>query len=136
VVFVLRRWPIEQKQAHQKQIDPPLFSQRTWRRMQFGAALLVILATGATALAAQPSGQLTITFLNVGPSGQPQPGEAVLVSTPDGKTALIDGGLDVASLSSELDSRLPFWQRSLDVVLLTTPQPENLGGLQDVVSRY
>ncbi len=82
------------------------------------------------------SGQLTITFLNVGPSGQPSQGEAILISTSDGKTALIDGGIDAASLSSALDSRLPSWQHSLDVVVLTTPGSDNLGGLQDVVSRY
>ena len=134
VMLALRRWPESNQQ--QMHASPPLFSQRTWRMMQLGAALLVILATAAVALAAQPNGQLTITFLNVGPMGQPAQGEAILLSTPDGKTALIDGGMDATSLSLALDSRLPFWQRSLDVVILTTPQSDDLEGLQDVVSRY
>jgi competence protein ComEC len=56
--------------------------------------------------------------------------------TPDGKTALIDGGLDATSLGQALDARLPFWQRSLDLVLLTTPRSDHLTGSQDIVSRY
>ncbi|MBV9710998.1 MAG: hypothetical protein JO011_08805, partial [Ktedonobacteraceae bacterium] len=67
--------------------------------------------------------------------GQPQ-GEAILLRTPDGKTLLIDGGLDASSLAQELDSRLPSWQRSLDAVLLTTPRQDHLVGLLDIVQRY
>ena len=129
---VLYKWP-GKAQVHQV---PPLFSRRTWRILQLCAALLVILATGATVLAAQPGGRLTITFLNVSPANQPPQGEAILITTPDGKTALIDGGLDATSLGQELDSRLPPWQRSLDFVILTSPKSDHLDGLQDVVSRY
>jgi len=95
----------------------------------------VILATGATTLVVH-SGRLTITFLAVGPANQPLQGEAILIRTADDKTILIDGGLDVASLSQALDSRLPPWQRSLDAVLLTTTGKDHLTGLQDIVSRY
>jgi competence protein ComEC len=111
-------------------------SRRTWLILQVSAALIVILATGATALAARPGGQLSITFLDVGPTGQPPQGEAILISTPDGKYALIDGGLDATSLGQQLDSRLPSWQRSLDLVVLTSPRTDHLTGLQDVITRY
>ena len=60
----------------------------------------------------------------------------MLIRTADGKTALIDGGLDATSLSQQLDSRLPPWQRSLDMVILTDPRTDHLTGLQDIVSRY
>jgi competence protein ComEC len=53
-----------------------------------------------------------------------------------GKTVLIDGGLDATSLSQELDSRLPFWQRSMDTVILTTPRQDHLIGSLDVLSRF
>src|SRR5207245_76519 len=115
---------------------PRVLSQRTRRILQLSAAVLVILATGATVLAARPGGQLTITFLNVAPANQAPQGEAILLSTADGKMALIDGGLDATSLGQELDSRLPAWQRSLDFVILTSPRSDHLNGLQDVVSRY
>lgn len=129
---VARRW----SGGLHMNIAPPLLSRRTWRTIQIAAALVMILATGTVVLAARPDGRLTITFLSVGPIGQPAQGEAILVSTPDGKTILIDGGPDATSLGQELDSRLPFWQRSLDMVVLTSPRPDHLPGLQDVVSRY
>jgi competence protein ComEC len=135
VITLFRRWP-ETMQAHTVNKAPPLFSRRTWHVLQVGAALTVLLATGVTVLAAQPDRQLTITFLKVAPARQAAQGESILIHTPDGKTVLIDGGLDAASLSQQLDSRVPFWQRSLDAIILTTPRQDHLVGLQDIVTRY
>ena len=66
----------------------------------------------------------------------PSQGEAILIHTIDGKSILIDGGLDATSLAQELDSRLPFWQRSIDTVILTSPRQDHLIGAQDVISRF
>src|SRR5947209_1722444 len=132
---LLRRWPQQQHSGLLKATPPPL-SRGTRRLIQFGAALIIVLATGTAALAVRSDGQLTITFLNVGPATKPAQGEAILVRTRDGKTALIDGGLDASSLATELDARLPFWQRSLDMVILTAPRQDDLVGLQDIVTRY
>jgi competence protein ComEC len=129
----LRKWP--RLQIHGTP-PPPLLSRRGWRMIQLVAALLMLLATGTMAVAAQPDGRLTITFLSVGPAGYAAQGEAILIHTPDGKTMLIDGGIDPTSLGQELDSRLPFWQRLLDVVMLTNDRMDHLAGLQDIVSRY
>lgn len=126
----LRRWP------RQHSTPPPLLSHLTWHLMRLGAGLLVILATGATTLAASPDGRLTLTFLSVGPIGQVAQGEAILIHTPDNKTILIDGGPDSTSLAQELDKRLPFWQRSLDLVMLTAARQDDLTALQDIVGRY
>jgi beta-lactamase superfamily II metal-dependent hydrolase len=60
----------------------------------------------------------------------------MLIHTLDGKTILIDGGLDATSLAQELDGRLPFWQRSIDTVILTSPRQDHLVGAQDVISRF
>ena len=118
--------------------DKPLFhwSQRTKLLAQVGIALCIVMATGTTALATRPDGRLTVTFLDVAPLGQQPQGEAILVRTPDAKTILLDGGLDPTALSQALDSRLPSWQRTLDVVVLTSPRAEHLAGLQDIVTRY
>ncbi len=133
-VWQRRIFPIsEMTHGHQ-----PLFSwsQRTRLVVQVSIALLIVLATGTTALATRPDGRFTVTFLDVGPVGQQPQGEAILVHTPDAKTILIDGGLDATSLSQELDSRLPSWQRTLDAVILTSPRSEHLAGLQDIVTRF
>jgi competence protein ComEC len=137
VSVVLSKETIQQSQHKQHSSSLiPGFSRRTWRIAQLSAALLTIAATGTTVLATQSDGHLTITFLNVGPTGQPSQGEAILIRTADGKTALIDGGPDAASLAQELDSLLPSWQRSLNLVILTTPRSDTLTGLQDIVQRY
>ncbi len=132
---------IQQKQSRSTKhvvSHKPLFrwSQQTKMFAQISVVLLIVMATGTTALATQPDSRLTITFLDVGLAEQPPQGEAILIRTPDAKTILIDGGPDATSLSQALDSRLPSWQRTLDMVVLTSPRAEHLGGLQDVVTRY
>lgn len=112
-------------------------ARRTRFLLQVGAALLILAATGTAVLASRSAHQqLSITFLNVGPAGKLPQGEAIFLRTPDGKTLLIDGGSDATSLASALDSRLPSWQRSLDVVVLTSPRTDDLTGLLDAVTRY
>lgn len=130
VSVLLWRWPI----AHVSETVGR--SQRIWRIIQLCVAIIIIIGTGINMLIKQPNGLLTITFFSVGPAGQPAQGEAILVRTPEGKTMLIDGGMDVASLSQALDSQLPPWQRSLDIVLLTCPRQDHLAGLVDIVTRY
>lgn len=134
--MMLRCWPPQRQQSGHLKTGPPLLSKNMWRILQLGAALVFILAIGTTAVAARTSNALTITFLNVAPIGQYSQGEAILIQTPDNKTALIDGGLDAAALATELDSRLPFWQHRLDMVILTSPRQDELVGLEDIVSRY
>ena len=74
-------------------------------------------------------GYLTVAFLDVGQ------GDAIYVETPDGVQLLIDGGPDGAVLR-ELGEQMPFWDRTLDVILATHPDKDHIGGLVDVLSRY
>src|SRR5579885_3237735 len=96
-------------------------------------ALLSILGTAVLAQATQADGRLTITLLTTGIAGQ---GEALFLRTPDGQTALIDEGADSTTLAQTLDVRLPFWQRSLDLLILANSGASDLAGLQDIVTRY
>ncbi len=104
--------------------------------LRYAAVMILILAMGSTIAAAPANEQLSITLLNVGPIGKPPQGEAMLIHTIDGKTILIDGGLNATSLAQEMDSRLPFWQRSIDTVILTSPRQDHLVGAQDIISRF
>ena len=133
--LLVKRAQLPQTQHHAAHSHSRL-ARRIAFILQVCAALIIVLATGTAVVANHPNGQLTITFLSVGPANQPAQGEAILIQTPDGKTALIDGGPDATSLAQQVDSRLPPWQRSLDVVMLTTPRTDHLAGLQDIVSRY
>ncbi len=140
--ILYQRWPTLSTDISthaDSEIVSPLakgFSRRIWRLVQLGVAIVILAGTGINMLMTQPNGLLTVTFLSVGPPSQSPQGEAILVRTPEGKTILIDGGIDVASLSRALDSQLPPWQRSLDIVLLTCPRQDHLAGLLDVVTRY
>ncbi len=72
---------------------------------------------------------LTISVLEVGK------GDATLVQTPNRKTILIDAGPD-ASILRALGTALPFWQRTIDGIILTSEKASATGGLSDVTNRY
>lgn len=101
-------------------------------------AKIILLISGiAVAIAAvpvfwlfyNPSGDLEVDFLNVGQ------GDAALVKTPYGQNILIDGGPDNAVLS-ELAKNLPWWDRRIDLMILTHPHDDHVAGLIDVIKRY
>jgi competence protein ComEC len=59
-----------------------------------------------------------------------------LVQTPGGRQVLIDGGPNPTTLLNELSAVMPFWDRSLDLVVLTHPDGDHLTGLLAVLDRY
>jgi competence protein ComEC len=106
----------------------------TLRRWLSGWRLLGVLAFLAVvawlALREVPDGRLHVFFLDVGQ------GDAIFVQTPDGRQVLIDGGPDPTALLTELGAVMPFWDRSLDLVVLTHPDADHITGLLAVLDRY
>ena len=111
----------------------PVLSRNVRRALLCGLPLASILITGVLTQVDRSDGHLTITLLTTGSTAQ---GEALFLRTPGGQTALIDEGVDSATLAQTLDTRLPFWQRSLSLVILASPDASDLAGLQDIVTRY
>ncbi|HLD01464.1 MAG TPA: MBL fold metallo-hydrolase [Patescibacteria group bacterium] len=74
-------------------------------------------------------GVLHLVFCDVGQ------GDAIFVKTPEGKQILIDGGPDEAVLSC-LSEHMPFWDHTLDLVVLTHPHADHFLGLISVLERY
>ena len=72
---------------------------------------------------------LSVAFLDVGQ------GDAIFIETPDGVQMLVDGGPDTTVLRA-LGEVMPWYDRSLDVVLATHFDLDHIGGLVDVLSRY
>jgi competence protein ComEC len=62
-------------------------------------------------------------------------GDAILIRTPSGSDILIDGGPDSSVLSC-LSRHLPFWDRTIEIMILTHPHADHLTGLIDVLKRY
>lgn len=94
-----------------------------------GSAALFFLAALAAAQGL-PDGRLHVWFLDVGQ------GDAILVQSPDGHQILVDGGPDPQVLQRALGRTLPFWDRTLDLVVLTHPDGDHAGGLVDLLVRY
>lgn len=91
----------------------------------FLAAVLVWLAV----LAYQPSGFLEVRFFDVGQ------GDAIFITAPNGNQALVDGGPD-KSVLAKLGRAMPFWDHSIDLLVLTHPHLDHLAGLVEVLKRY
>jgi competence protein ComEC len=94
------------------------------------APLIVIaLLTTATAFT-MPDNKFHVSFLDVGQ------GDAILIQTPDHQDILVDGGPSAQAISGELSRHLPFWDRTIELVVLTHPHLDHLTGLLEVLQRY
>ncbi|MFH0819968.1 MAG: MBL fold metallo-hydrolase [bacterium] len=89
------------------------------------SAILIIVA----AWQARAQESLEINFFNVGH------GDAIFIRTPNDQRILIDGGLG-NQVIQKLGQRLPFFDRRIDVVILTHPHPDHITGLISVIKRY
>lgn len=79
---------------------------------------------------ALPDNRLHVVLLDVGQ------GDAIFIRTPSGKQVLVDGGPSETVLLSELGRQMPFWDRTLDVVVLSHPDADHVTGLVPVLERY
>ncbi|MCJ7668961.1 MAG: DNA internalization-related competence protein ComEC/Rec2, partial [Dehalococcoidia bacterium] len=91
--------------------------------------LVVAILVWSVALT-MPDDKLHVSFLDVGQ------GDAILIQTPNGQNILIDGGPDPQKINLELGEKLPFWDRTIDLVVCTQPQADHITGLVDVLQRY
>lgn len=72
---------------------------------------------------------LEVCFLNVGI------GDAIFIETPFKHQILIDGGSD-ETVISRLENRMPFWDKTIDLIVLSHPDKDHLFGLIEVLKRY
>lgn len=75
------------------------------------------------------SSSLEVIFFDVGQ------GDAIFIITPQKHQILIDGGPD-SSVLEKLAETLPFWDRSIDLVILTHPEHDHMAGLIEVLKQY
>jgi len=89
-------------------------------------ALVIVLIFGAVLV--YPDQDLHLIFCDVGQ------GDAILI-TKGTTQILVDGGPNQKVLSC-LANNLPFWDKTIEMIILTHPDNDHLGGLPDVIERY
>lgn len=92
----------------------------------FWLGLVVILSWAA--VFSLPDNRLHLVFCDVGQ------GDAILISYKSTQV-LVDGGPDSKVIRC-LASNMPFWDRTLEMIILTHPQADHFTGLIDVIKRY
>jgi competence protein ComEC len=105
-----------------------LFAGRSLRLI---SVTLVVLATIVWLAVLQlPDGRLHVAFLDVGQ------GDAILITAPEGQQVLVDGGPNPTQILRELGQQLPFWDSTIDMVVLTHADADHMTGLVPLLERY
>ena len=73
---------------------------------------------------------LKVVFFDVGQ------GDSIFIETPQGYQILIDGGPSGEKILKKLNKEIPFWDRTIDLAVLTHPDTDHLRGLNYVLKRY
>ncbi|MBL8158194.1 MBL fold metallo-hydrolase [bacterium] len=91
--------------------------------------LVVAFIVGHSLVRGMRTPELRVSFLDVGQ------GDAIFIEAPGGRQMLIDGGKN-RSVIRQLATVMPWYDRTIDVVLATHPDADHIGGLPDVFKRY
>ncbi len=98
-----------------------------WRWLVVPLAVLALLTT--ITASTYPDDDVHVGFLDVGQ------GDATLVTR--GTTqVLVDGGPGPEAVMTGLAARMPFWDRTVEVIVLSHPHEDHLAGLVEVLRRY
>lgn len=89
-----------------------------------GLAVLVVILVNAY----EPH-RLQVYFFDVGQ------GDSILIRTPDRHTILVDGGPN-QNVVEKISSVLPWYDRTIDLMVLTHPHADHVNGLVAVLARY
>jgi len=76
-----------------------------------------------------PDNNLHVSFLDVGQ------GDAILIQKGN-QQVLVDGGPSPQAIGLELGKKMPFWDRTIEMVILTHPSADHVTGLVEVLNRY
>ena len=92
--------------------------------------MTISVLVGAVVFQIQHPSQLRIIFFDVGQ------GDATLIIAPSGRTMLIDTGSDEALISRKLAEHIPWSRPTIDLLILTHPDLDHVGGALRVIAEY
>lgn len=102
--------------------------QKNLQKVSLGLFVLILLYP-LILLFNRPDNKLHIYFFDVGQ------GDSIFIKTPQNYQILIDGGPS-DKVVWELSKVIPFYDRSLDLVISTHPHADHTDGLIEVLKRY
>lgn len=126
IVLGLATWWFSHPKEERQRRLLTLKAVAKWQVVAGVAALVLLMGYLYTA----PDGRLHVFILDAGA------GDAIFIQTPGGKQVLIDGGVNAPQTLAQVGQRMPFWDRRLDGVILTSPDADRLAGLIPVLERY
>lgn len=109
---------------------------RTLRRLVLGFVLLWLLIFGSSLVFGRSSGELRVTFLDVGQ------GDAAVIETPSGQTLVIDTGNLDADGADDMGRRVvaPYLRQrginQINVLFLTHPDTDHIGGAATLLEQF
>ena len=129
------RWLRERRQASSPTVTDPKPTTVPAALPNIARVMFVLLLAGVAVflwlrVLSSGDGRLHVTFLDVGQ------GDSILIESPAGKRILVDGGPAPRTALRHLDDRTRFWDRDIDLVVLTHGDEDHFAGLVDVVGRY
>lgn len=100
---------------------------------KFKKYYILVIVLGYAVLAAAfwqiPDRRFHVYFLNIGQ------GDSIMIKTPENHHILVDGGPENFVLN-ELIEIMPFFDKQIDLVILTHPHADHVSGLIEVLKRY
>lgn len=94
--------------------------------LALGSALVLGMWVWNLALTA-PDGKTHVVFLD---------GGTTIIQSPRGTRTLIDGGAPPSAVLAMLGQRMPFWERTIDLLVLTDADDDHLAALSAALERY
>lgn len=105
---------------------------REWKNLVFGILIVLLLCNiffwSIIYNLNQPQ-LLEVIFFNVGQ------GDGIFIETPQNYQILIDGGPSSVVLE-KLGQEMSFWDRNIDLLVLTHPEHDHIAGLIEVLKTY
>ena len=90
---------------------------------------LSVFAFSTRSTASQKDGLLKVYFFDIGQ------GDSIFIEAPNGNQVLVDGGPD-GKVLEKLGEVMPFYDKDIDMVILSHPHTDHFVGLIDVLARY
>ena len=73
--------------------------------------------------------ELTVAFLDIGQ------GDAIFIEAPNGNQVIIDGGPN-SKILHELGGLMPWYDKTIDMLVITNPDKDHIAGFVDILKRY